>query len=420
MSVESKSPGEGARTNPNPACSQSLPLEGIVVLDLSHVLAGPYAAMVLGDLGATVIKVENPKGEDTRHTPPFLDGESMVYRMVNRNKESLAIDLGRPEGAEVFKRLVLQADVVIENFRVGTMARLGLDYAALSALNPRIVMASISGFGQTGPYAQRKGLDMIAQAMSGIMSITGEADGAPVKCGVPVTDLSAGLYAMVGILAALRHRDRTGKGQYIDTSLFEVAAGLSVWQAAEYWGAGRISKRHGSSHALMIPYGACATLDGHVVAAGHSERLWPAFCKVIGLPGRPDDPRFAQVLVRLQHRKELQECIEARTRECTTQDWVARFEAAGVPAGPIMSYDAVFTDPHLMARGMLPPAAEGEVPVLGNPLTMSETPWKIRRPPPRLAQDTQNVLERFGFSAAEIDALHRQSTIAIQNGVTPP
>lgn len=419
MSADEKSPGHGAGNGLDPVGGKSLPLEGIVVLELSHVLAGPYAAMVLGDLGATVIKIENPKGEDTRHTPPFVDGESMVYRMVNRNKESLAVDLGQPEGAEVIKRLVLQADVVIENFRVGTMARLGLDYAALSAVNPRIVMASISGFGQTGPYAQRKGLDMIAQAMSGIMSITGEADGSPVKCGVPVTDLSAGLYAMVGILAALRHRDRTGKGQYIDTSLFEVAAGLSVWQAAEYWGAGRVSQRHGSSHALMIPYGAFATLDGHVVASGHSERLWPAFCKVIGLPELPEDPRFAKVLVRLEHRKELQECIEVKTRERTTREWVGRFEAAGVPAGPILSYDSVLNDPHLIARGMLPPAVEGEVPVLGNPLTMSETPWQVRKAPPRLAQDTQAVLERFGFSAAEINVLRRQATIVTHEGVPP-
>jgi crotonobetainyl-CoA:carnitine CoA-transferase CaiB-like acyl-CoA transferase len=393
------------------ADTQGTSLHGLVVLDLSHVLAGPMAGMLLADMGATVIKVESPRGEDTRHTPPFVDGESMVYRMVNRNKESLVLDLGRPEGAAVLKRLVAQADVLIENFRVGTMARWGLDYASLREINPRLVMASISGFGQTGPYAGRKGLDMIAQAMSGIMSITGEPDGPPVKCGIPISDLGSGLYAVVGILCALRHRDQAGVGQYVDTSLFEVGASLSVWQAAEYWGAGRVPQRWGSSHGLMIPYGAFATRDGHVVASGHSERLWPRFCEVIGAPGLPQDPRFCSVEQRLSHRKELQAAIEACTVVHDTAEWVERFEQAGIPAAPLHTYEQVLNDPHLQARGVLTPAGEGRTPVLGNPLTMSETPWKVRAHAPRLAQDSTAVLRRFGFGGEEIEALLRAETV---------
>lgn len=388
-----------------------LPLHGLVVLDLSHILAGPYAGMVFGDLGATVIKIENPNGEDIRRTPPFVQGESMAYQMANRNKESLALDLSQPEGAAVFRRMVSQADVVIENFRVGTMARLGLDYPRLAQINPRLVMVSISGFGQTGPYAQRKGLDLIAQAMSGIMSITGEADGPPVKCGIPVTDLAAGLYAMVGVLAALRHRDTTGDGQYIDTSLFEVAASLGVWQAAEYWGADRVSQRWGSSHALMIPYGAFKTRNGHIVAAGHSDRLWPLLCEAIGLSELLTDPIFCTMDQRLQHRPELQEVLDRRFGQQDSAHWLAIFEDVGIPAAPIHSYDAVFNDPQLIARGMLRPREGAAAPVLGNPLTLSATPWRVRRQAPRLAQDSAAVLTRFGFTDLEVDALKRSAAV---------
>ena len=314
-------------------------LTGLRVLDVSQVLAGPYAAMLLGDLGADVIKVEAPDhGDHSRQMAPRISEElSGAFLAVNRNKRGVSVDLKTSEGVAVMHRLVSTADVLIENFRPGVAARLGIDYASLGEVNTRLVHCSISGFGQTGPYGSRGGFDLVAQGMSGLMSVTGTQSGDPIKCGIPVTDLGAGMFAVYGILAALAARERTGRGQQVDTSLFETGLGLGVWEAVEYFHTGNTPRPTGSAHRLGAPYQAFRCSDGWINVGADGTRHWPVFCKTIGAPELVDDPRFATNPDRLANLDELVELIEWRTELEPRTHWLRLLEDVGIPAGPINS-----------------------------------------------------------------------------------
>lgn len=388
----------------------ALPLDGVTILDLTQVLAGPYATMLLADMGASVIKVEPPWGDSMRASSVRKDGASVQFEMVNRNKESVVLDLRRPEGVAAFRRLAERADVVVENYRPGTMAELGLDYEALRAINPRLVMTSISGFGQTGPYARRPGFDLVAQAMSGIMSVTGEPAGPPLKCGLPITDLCAGLFLVQGILLALVHRAQTGEGQYVETSLFDAGIALSVWQAAEYFGTGHVPERMGNAHPFTAPYEVLATRDEPIVVAA-TDRFWPPLCRVLGRLELALDERFLTAGARVLHRPSLRKVLEDELRREDAATWLERLEAAGIPAAPILTYDRVYADPQARARGMVVDTDDGAIPLIGNPLRMSLTPWQLRRRAPALAEDTDAVLERLGITPPEIAELRHRGVL---------
>jgi crotonobetainyl-CoA:carnitine CoA-transferase CaiB-like acyl-CoA transferase len=396
----------------------TLALEHLTVIDLTQVMAGPFCCQLLGDLGADVIKVE-PVGrgdatrEATGHRLPH--GESAAFLAVNRNKRSIAIDLHSPDGLAAFRRLARDADVVIESFRPGVAARLGVDYPALRELNERLVYASISGFGQTGPYAERPGYDLVAQAMSGIMSVTGDAAGTPVKCGVPVADLSAGLLCAVGVLSACLSRTVTGRGQAVDTSLYDAALAMSVWETAELWATGRAPGRLGSAHRVNAPYEAFPTRDGHLTIGANNARLWDRLCAALDRPDLRDDPRFATNADRVANRAELARELNGTLSTRDTEDWVAVLLDAGVPAGPIRDYRQSCADPHTLAREMvveMDHPTEGRVPTLGIPVKLSETAGAIRRVPPRLGEHTDDILRAVGYSAAEIDDLRAKGSVS--------
>jgi crotonobetainyl-CoA:carnitine CoA-transferase CaiB-like acyl-CoA transferase len=373
-------------------------LTGLRILELTQVMAGPFCGQVLADMGADVIKVEPPDGDSTRHA---LGADAFLA--VNRNKRSLVLDLKSDEHQAVLHRLVADADVLLENYRPGVAARLGADWETLSAVNPRLIYASVSGFGQTGPYAQRPGYDLMAQALSGVMSVTGEPDGDPVKCGIPIGDLSAGLYCAIGILSAVVARERTGRGQRIDTSLFEGALALSIWETAELWGTGRVPQPLGSGHRLLAPYQALRTRDGHITVGANNQRLWRRLCDAIDRPQLIDDARFASNDDRMERRADLVRELEKALAARGTHEWVELLVEAGVPCGPIHDYRQVFEDPHTQARAM-------EVHVdgtrmLGIPVKLSDTPGAVRRAAPSLGEHSHEVLREAGFSDAEIDAL---------------
>src|SRR5919201_213502 len=327
-------------------------LAGVRVVEVGNFMAAPFCTLQLADLGADVVKIENPDvGDLVRTTAPFLEGESSSFIRLNRNKRSLALDLKAPRGKEVLRRLARHADVLVENLRPGTMRELQLDYPRLSELNSRLVYVSASGWGQDGPYAQRPGLDIMAQGMSGLMSITGEEGGrAPVKVGVPITDLTCALYAAIAALAALRVRDRTGRGQFIDVCLFEAGVSLAVWEAGRYFATGEIPKPLGSAHQTSAPYQAVRASDGFFTMGATSARNWEACCEVFGLAHLEDDPRFSKNHLRHQNRRELIALIEQVTARRPAKHWVTALLEAGVPAGPLQTYDQVFHDPHLEAR----------------------------------------------------------------------
>jgi crotonobetainyl-CoA:carnitine CoA-transferase CaiB-like acyl-CoA transferase len=387
------------------------PLTGLRVLDLTQVMAGPFCCQVLGDLGADVIKVEPPgTGDQARRSMGFrMRGEdTAAFLAVNRNKRSAELNLKDPAHREAFIRLAGTADVLVENFRPGVTARLGIGYDTLAALHPRLIYASISGFGQTGPYALRPGFDLIAQGVSGVMSVTGDPAGEPVKCGIPVSDLAAGLFCAVGVLAAVRAREITGRGQQIDTSLFEGALALSIWETAELWATGRVPGPLDSAHRLTAPYQALRTRDGHITVGGNNERLWARLCAALGREDLLEDARFAGNDARMRNRGELEEELEAALASRDTGEWVEALLAAGVPCGPIHDYAQVVSDPHTLAREMvveLEHPVEGTVRALGMPLKLSETPGEIRRPAPLLGEHTEEVLREAGLEAAEIAAL---------------
>ncbi len=395
----------------------TLALDKLMVLDLTQVMAGPFCCQLLADFGAQVTKVEPiGVGDTTRHSMGFRmkNGTSAAFLAVNRNKDSIAIDLKHDDGREAFLRLVEGADVVVENFRPGVTTRLGVDYPTLREVNPGLIYASISGFGQTGPYASRPGYDLIAQAMSGVMSVTGEPGSEPVKCGVPIADLSAGLFCTVGILSAYIARQSTGVGQHVDTSLFESALALSIWETAELWGAGRVPQPFGSAHRLNAPYQALRTRDGFVTVGGNNQRLWTRLCETVGLPDLVKDPRFATNPDRMAHREALVAELESALKDRDTDDWVEALLAAGVPAGPIRNYEQVCEDPHTQAREMVVDMShpvEGVIHGLGIPIKLSETPGRIRRAAPLLGQHTDEVLERCGYTREQIVGLRERGAV---------
>lgn len=394
-----------------------LPLSKLKVLDLTQVMAGPFCCQLLADMGADVIKVEPPgTGDQARQAMGFkLEGEdTAAFLAVNRNKKSVTLNLKEDEAREIFYRLVREADALVENFRPGVTKKLGIDYETLKEINPRLIYASISGFGQTGPYAMRAGYDLIAQGMSGVMSVTGEPGGPPAKCGIPIGDLSAGLFCAVGILTAHIAREETGKGQYIDTSLFEGALALSIWETAELWSTGRIPQPFGSAHRLTAPYQALKTRDGYINVGANNQRLWTRFCTAMGREELIEDPRFATNADRMENRAELVEELEKTLVEKDTEKWVEIFLEAGFPVGPIHNYKQVFEDPHTHAREMMVEMdhpIEGKVKGLGIPVKLSETPGKIRRAAPLLGEHTEEALVGLGYSKAEIADLRERKVI---------
>ena len=383
-------------------------LDGLVVLDLSRILAGPTCTQLLGDLGATVIKIENPKtgGDDTRTWGPNYarqpDGTptdlSAYFMSSNRNKLSVAIDLTSDEGRAHVRDLAARADVVIENYKPGGLEKYGLDHATLLALHPSLVYCSISGFGQTGPNRDKPGYDLMAQGFSGIMSVTGEAEGVPSKVGVGIADVMCGMYATVGILAALRHRDRTGEGQHIDLSLVDASLAWLVNEGCNYLTSGQVPARQGNAHPNIVPYDAFAASDGHVLVAVGNDAQFRRFCDCIGAPEIGADPLYATNLLRIENRVGLSEKLSAALGALTKDDILARMAAAKVPGGPINRIDEALTSDQAEARGGViamerPDVADGAVRLLGNPLKLSATPVTYRHAPPRFGQDTDHVLE---------------------------
>ncbi|EIM26176.1 CaiB/BaiF CoA transferase family protein [Microvirga lotononidis] len=392
----------------------TLPLAQLKVLDVSQVMAGPFCCMLLGDMGANVVKVEPPgTGDQTRRAMGFrLKGaDSGGFLALNRNKRSIEIDLKSEAGRDVFYDLVRTADILVENYRPGVTARLKIDYPTLREINPRLVYASISGFGQTGPWAQRPGFDLIAQAMSGVMSGTGYPGLPPVKNSIPVADLGSGLLALYGILSAVIGREQTGEGQFIDASLFETALSLSIWETAEYWGTGRVPGPIGSANRMSAPYQAVRASDGYLVIGAANQKLWVSLCEVIGRPDLVEDRRFLTNTDRLQHREELIREIEKNLKERSRDEWTDAFLAAGIPAAPIYDYAQALQSKQASARDMvmeMDHPVEGAIKALGFPVKMGGTPQQVRYPPPLLGQHTEAVLAELGYDTGRIQALREQ------------
>jgi formyl-CoA transferase len=418
-------------TTPTPASSAANdgrpgPLEGIVVLEVGAFMAAPFATMHLADLGARVLKIENPAtgGDPVRATGPFLEGESSPFARLNRNKESVGLDLKHPEGLAAFRRMVERADVLVENLRPGTMRRLGLGYDDLRALNPRLVYASASGWGQDGPLATLPGLDIMAQARGGLMSITGTPDGDPVKIGVPMCDLVCAMYVSMGVLAALRQRDLDGEGQYVDVSLLEAGVSFAIWEAGKYFATGEVGKPLGSAHQSTAPYQAVRSSDGHVTVGAVTPKTWTAFCGALGLEELLEDDRYVDASTRHAHRPTLIPAIEDVTSTLTTEEIVERLDAAGVPCAPIAHYDEVFTGEHLNQRGFYWDADHpviGPVRQLGSPMRLSRTP--VRRGPagPLLGAHTRAALEEVaGLSGEQVDGLFDTGVVAEPAHPGPP
>ena len=394
-----------------------LPLSKIKVLDLTQVMAGPFCCQLLADMGADVTKVEPVgTGDQSRHGMGFkMKGEdTAAFLAVNRNKKSVTLNLKEEKAREIFYRLAREADVLVENYRPGVTEKLGVDYETIKEVNPRLIYASISGFGQTGPYAKRAGYDLIAQGMSGVMSVTGGPGGDPVKCGIPIADLSAGLFCAFGILTAHAAREETGRGQRIDTSLFEGALALSIWETAELWAMNRVPQPFGSAHRLNAPYQALKTRDGYVTVGANNQRLWTRFCEVLDREDLTEDSRFLTNLDRMDHREELAAELESVLKKRDTDDWMEILMEKGVPAGPLYNYRQVFEDPHTQAREMMVEMehpVEGIVRGLGIPVKLSETPGEVRSPAPLLGEHTEETLAGLGYSKAEIADLKEKEIV---------
>jgi formyl-CoA transferase len=393
-----------------PNTSRPLPLDGIRVLDISQVMAGPFACMLLGDLGADVIKIEPPEGGDqTRRAMGFkMKGDdSLGFLNMNRNKRSVTLDLKTDADRDIFFRLVKTADVIVENYRPGVMKKLGVDYETVRAVNPAIIYASISGFGQSGPWSQRPGFDLIAQAASGVMSITGEPDAPPAKSGVPVTDIGCSLFTVYAILSAYIGRQKSGEGQYIDASLFDAGIAFAIWDISEFWGTGRVPQRIGTANRMAAPYQAVAAADGHFVLGANNDRLWRRLCDAIERPDLVDHPDYATNALRMQHREALVSTLE-ETFVCRPKnEWVEILLGAGIPAGPINDYAEALGNDHAAAREMvmeIEHPIEGRVRNIGFPVKLHGTPQQVRRHPPLLGEHRDEVLAELGIAPARSDA----------------
>ena len=392
------------------------PLAGMKVIDLTHVMAGPTCTLMLADMGAEVIKIEKvPQGDDTRHTPPSIGDETASFLMMNRNKRGMALDLKKPGGAKVLRRLLETADVLVENFGPGVMERLGFGYDDLRAKYPALIYCSLSGFGRTGPYKDRRGFDLVAQAMSGIMSFTGEGPGRPpVKCGPPLSDITAGILAAMGILAAYTHRLKTGEGQWVETSLYEAALVQTYWQSAIALATGVAPTAMGSAHPLNAPYQAFETADGWIVVGGANQKNWQRIAEAIGAPELIDDPRFLNSTARMAHLKELEAELAARFCTKPSAHWLQLLEQQGVPCGPVRDMLQALSDPQTIARDMVvevPHTKLGRVKTLGIPVKFSRTPAKIRNGAPVYGEHSREILSEYGFSADEIAAFEAQGAL---------
>jgi crotonobetainyl-CoA:carnitine CoA-transferase CaiB-like acyl-CoA transferase len=391
---------------------------GVRVLDLSRMLAGPYGSMLLADLGAEVIKIEDPEGGDPMRAmgPPYLpDGESAYYLAVNRNKRSVVVDLTRDDGRGVFFDLVRAADVVWHNFRPGIMEKLGCGYAALAVVNPALIMCSISAYGQDGPYREYPAFDLALQAMGGAMSLTGEPGGAPLRMGLPMGDLSGGMFGAFAVAGALFERARTGRGRHIDLALLDCQVSLLSYLAQYFWTDGRVPGPQGTAHASVVPYQALATRDGHLIVAVFAEKFWAGFCRAAGRPEWERDPRFASNRDRVAHRAEFGAEAATLFVTRTTEDWLSRLHAEGVPAAPIQSIDRVLTDPQVRHREMVVDVkhpTHGVLPTLGTPIKFDPPERFVPSPPARLGEHTEPVLrELLHYPAERIDALRRAGAI---------
>ena len=394
----------------------ALPLEGVKVLDLTNVMAGPYCSMVLGDMGADIVKIESfPDGDTSRRFNPKINDESYCFAVLNRNKKSLALDMKDARGKEAFAKLAAKADIIIENFRPGVVRKLGIDYDAVRKFNPEVIYASMSGFGQTGPYGKKGGFDIIAQGMSGIMMMTGYPGGRPTKVGIAMNDIASGVTALSGILAAYIGRLRMGKGQYLETSLLEAGLAWTPWEFGAYFGSGELPTATGSRHRRASPYQAFRTQDGYVTAGASNAKLWNNFCVMVcDKPEWLVDPRFATESSRLENIDALEQEIEAVLMTRPTAHWVEKLDAAEVPGGPVYRYDQIMNDPHIKARDMVVEIEHpkiGRMKTLGLPLKSTGELTAIRRPAPWLGQHSEEVLRELGYSAPDIAALFADGVV---------
>ena len=397
--------------------TDTAPLGGLTVLDFTRVLSGPYCTMLLADMGARVIKLEQPgRGDDTRGWgPPFVNGESAYFLSINRNKESLTLDLKQPSARPILGSLLARADVVVENFRPGTMERLGLSYQALAGKYPRLIYCSISGFGQTGPRRAEPGYDAVMQGEAGLMSITGDAAGPPYRLGVAIADIVSGMFGAQGITLALLARARTGRGQHVDIGMLDATAALLTYQAGIFFATGTTPGRMGNRHPTIVPYETFHASDGDFVVAVGNDSQFRTFCSIIGAEGLVTDERFATNRGRVVHYNELRPLLVERLHSRTRQEWVRELKAAGVPCGSVRDVAEVLSDPHLDARGMIETVdhvTAGAIRLLGVPIKLSHTPGSVRVAPPALGQHTDRILEEdCGLSAAQIESLRAAKTI---------
>jgi len=397
--------------------SDSGPLAGITVLDLSRVLSGPYCTMLLADMGARVIKIEHPdRGDDTRHWgPPFVAGESAYFLSINRNKESVSLDFKQPEGRRLLDGLIARADVLVENFRPGTLDRLGLGYEQLADVRPRLVYCSISGFGRTGPRREQPGYDAVMQGEGGLMSITGPEDGPPYRLGVAIADLVTGMFAAQGVLLALLARATTGRGQHVDVAMLDSVAAMLTYQAGIYFTTGQVPGRMGNRHPTIAPYETFEASDGELVLSVGNDEIWRRFCRAAGLESLAADERFATNGGRVNHYDELRPLLVDVLRARSRDAWIERFDAAGVPCGSVRDLAEVFADPQLDARAMIARLAHptvGPLQLLGVPIKLSATPGRVRTPPPTLGQHTAQVLGALrGIDAKALGRLRTDRTI---------
>ena len=412
MEREAEPPGGDRRAGSGAAA----PLDGIRVVDLSRVVAGPYCTMTLGDMGADVVKIEQPgRGDESRaFGPPFLGGESPYYLSINRNKRSCTVDLKHEAGRAVVRRLIAGADVVIQNFRPGAAARLGLDYEAVAARRPEVVYCSISGFGEGGPDADRPGYDLIVQGESGLMDLTGEADGPPTRIGTSIADLTAGMMAAQGILLALYARRTTGRGQHVRVAMLDAVASLLTYNAGNYFASGEVPTRRGNDHPSVVPYQTLRARDGWMNLGIANDSLWVRYCDAVGRPDLRDDPRFATAPERVRHRDVLVPIVVEITAGRTVAEWMDVLGAAGVPCGRIRSVAEVCTNPQLTARGKVvehPHPTAGRVRMIGQPIELSETPGRIDRAPPLLGEHTDEVLRAAGYTDEDIRAFRAAGAV---------